>query len=41
LDVETLQKPTGLDYKDDRVALALQPAVLANERGVRDATQHP
>jgi DNA-binding PucR family transcriptional regulator len=39
--LERIQKLTGLDLKDDRVALALQLGLLANERGERDATQHP
>ncbi len=39
--LERIQKLTGLDLKDDRVALALQLGLLANERGEQDATQHP
>ena len=39
--LERIQALTGLDLKDDRVALALQIGLLANERGERDATQHP
>jgi DNA-binding PucR family transcriptional regulator len=39
--LERVQALTGLDLKDDRVALALQLGLLANERGERDATQHP
>ena len=39
--LERIQKLTGLDLKDDRVALALQLGLLANERGERDATEHP
>ena len=39
--LERIQKLTGLDLKDDKVALALQLGLLANERGERDATQHP
>ncbi len=39
--LERIQKLTGLDLKDDRVALALQLGLLAIERGERDATQHP
>lgn len=39
--LERIQKLTGLDLKDDRVALALRLGLLANERGERDATQHP
>jgi purine catabolism regulator len=39
--LERIQKLTGLDLKDDRVALALQLGLLADERGEQDATQHP
>jgi DNA-binding PucR family transcriptional regulator len=39
--LERIQKLTGLDLKDDRVALALQLGLLVKERGERDATQHP
>jgi DNA-binding PucR family transcriptional regulator len=39
--LERIQKLTGLDLKDDMVALALQLGLLANERGERDAAQHP
>ena len=39
--LERIQKLTGLDLKDDRVALALRLGLLANDRGERDATQHP
>jgi DNA-binding PucR family transcriptional regulator len=39
--LERIQKLTGLDLKDDGVALALRLGLLANERGERDATQHP
>jgi DNA-binding PucR family transcriptional regulator len=39
--LERIQKLTGLDLKDDRVALALRLGLLANERGDRDATEHP
>jgi len=39
--LERIQHLTGLDLKDDGVALALQLGLLANERGERDATQHP
>jgi purine catabolism regulator len=39
--LERIQKLTGLDLKDNRVALALQLGLLANERGDRDATEHP
>ena len=39
--LERIQKLTGLDLKDNRVALALQLGMLANERGERDATEHP
>ena len=39
--LERIQKLTGLDLRDDRVALALQLGLLANERGERDATKHP
>ena len=39
--LERIQHLTGLDLKDDRVALALQLGLLANERGERDAAQHP
>src|SRR5215208_387806 len=39
--LERIQKLTGLDLKDDRVALALQLGLLAIERGERDATEHP
>jgi DNA-binding PucR family transcriptional regulator len=37
--LERIQKLTGLDLKDDRVALALQLGLLAIERGERDATE--
>jgi DNA-binding PucR family transcriptional regulator len=33
-----IQKLTGLDLKDDKVALALQLGLLAIQRGERDAT---
>ncbi len=36
--LERIQTLTGLDLKDDRVALALRLGLLANERGERDAT---
>ena len=36
-----IQKLTGLDLKEGRVALALQLGLLATERGARDATEHP
>jgi DNA-binding PucR family transcriptional regulator len=39
--LERIQKLTGLDLRDDRVALALQLGLLAIERGERDATEHP
>jgi DNA-binding PucR family transcriptional regulator len=39
--LERIQKLTSLDLRDDRVALALRLGLLANERGERDATQHP
>ena len=39
--LERIQKLTGLDLKDDRVALALRLGLLATERGERDATEHP
>jgi DNA-binding PucR family transcriptional regulator len=39
--LERIQKLTGLDLKDDKVALALQLGLLAIERGERDATEHP
>jgi DNA-binding PucR family transcriptional regulator len=39
--LERIQKLTGLDLKDARVALALQLGLLATERGERDATEHP
>jgi DNA-binding PucR family transcriptional regulator len=39
--LERIQKLTGLDLKDHRVALALQLGLLATEGGERDATQHP
>jgi len=39
--LERIQKLTGLDLKDYRVALALQLGLLAMERGDRDATEHP
>ena len=39
--LERIQKLTGLDLKDAKVALALQLGLLTNERGERDATQHP
>ena len=39
--LERIQKLTGLDLKDHRVALALQLGLLATERGERDATEHP
>ncbi|HEX6710013.1 MAG TPA: helix-turn-helix domain-containing protein [Rubrobacter sp.] len=39
--LDRIQKLTGLDLKDDRVALALQLGLLATERGARDATEHP
>jgi DNA-binding PucR family transcriptional regulator len=39
--LERIQKLTGLDLKDYRVALALQLGLLAIERGERDATEHP
>ena len=39
--LERIQKLTGLDLRDDRVALALQLGLLANERGERDAAEHP
>lgn len=39
--LERIKALTGLDLKDDRVALALQLGLLASERGERDATKHP
>ena len=39
--LERIQTLTGLDLKDDRVALALQLGLLASERGDQDATEHP
>jgi purine catabolism regulator len=39
--LERIQALTGLDLKDDRVALALQLGLLVDERGERDATEHP
>jgi len=39
--LERIQKLTGLDWKDHRVALALQLGLLATERGERDAAEHP
>jgi purine catabolism regulator len=39
--LERIQKLTGLDLKDYRVALALQLGLMAMERGERDATEHP
>jgi DNA-binding PucR family transcriptional regulator len=39
--LERIQKLTGLDLKDDRVALALRLGLLADERGERVATQYP
>ena len=39
--LERIQKLTGLDLRNDRVALALQLGLLANERGARDATEYP
>jgi DNA-binding PucR family transcriptional regulator len=39
--MERIQALTGLDLKDDRVALARQLGLLANEGGERDATKHP
>ena len=39
--LERIQKLTGLDLKDHRVALALQLGLLATERGEEDATEHP
>ena len=39
--LERIQMLTGLDLKDDRVALALRLGLLATERGERDATEHP
>jgi DNA-binding PucR family transcriptional regulator len=39
--LERIQKLTGLDLKDHRVALALQLGLLATEREERDATEHP
>jgi DNA-binding PucR family transcriptional regulator len=38
--LERIQKLTGLDLKDHRVALALQLALLATEREEHDATEH-
>jgi DNA-binding PucR family transcriptional regulator len=38
--LERIQKLTGLDLRDGRVALALQLGLMANERGERDATEH-
>jgi purine catabolism regulator len=39
--LERIQTLTGLDLKDDRVALALQLGLLASEMGEQDATEHP
>jgi purine catabolism regulator len=39
--LERIQSLTGLDLKDDRVALALQLGLLYSEKGARDATKHP
>jgi purine catabolism regulator len=39
--LERIQKLTGLDLRDHRVALALQLGLLAKERGERDATEYP
>ena len=39
--LERIQRLTGLDLRDNRVALALQLGLLAMERGERDATEHP
>jgi DNA-binding PucR family transcriptional regulator len=39
--LERIQTLTGLDLKDDRVALALQLGLLASEMGDQDATEHP
>ena len=39
--LERIQNLTGLDLKDNRVALALQLGLLASERGDQDATEHP
>ena len=39
--LERIQALTGLDLKDDRVALALQLGLLATGRGEKDATKHP
>ncbi len=39
--LERIQKLTGLDLRNDRVALALQLGLLANARGARDATEYP
>jgi DNA-binding PucR family transcriptional regulator len=39
--LERIQKLTGLDLKDDRVALALRLGLLAIERGELDATEYP
>ena len=39
--LERVQRLTGLDLKDHRVALALQLGLLATERGEQDATEHP
>jgi purine catabolism regulator len=39
--LERIQTLTGLDLKDDRVALALQLGLLACEMGDQDATEHP
>ena len=39
--LERIQKLTGLDLRDDRVALALHLGLLAIERGERDAAEHP
>jgi DNA-binding PucR family transcriptional regulator len=39
--LDRIQKLIGLDLKDDRVALAIRLGLLANERGDRDATEHP
>jgi purine catabolism regulator len=39
--LERIQSLTGLDLKDNTVALALQLGLLASDRGDRDATKHP
>ncbi len=39
--LERIQKLTGLDLKDHRVALALQLGLLTIERGDQDETEHP